>query len=170
LNVSESRQLAAYEYDGFFAAMASLQRCPEYHLDVYGNDFQTWANPDDDAVVLAVAKGVKSVDPNHIHTTELNYLTSGSLDDARWDPIVDLNGAYTYYPTYAQVLKEYNRPNFRPVFMEEANYEFEHHADAGSLPNLRRQEYWTMLPAPPGSCMVAPIPGGSPPACYPTGG
>jgi hypothetical protein len=112
---------------------------------MYGNDFQTWANPDDDAVVLAVAKGVKSVDPNHIHTTELNYLTSGSLDDARWDPIVDLNGAYTYYPTYAQVLKEHNRPNFRPVFMEEANYEFEHHADGGSLPNLRRQEYWTML-------------------------
>jgi len=39
---------------------------------MYGNDFQTWENPADDAVVLAVAKGIRSVDPNHIHTTELN--------------------------------------------------------------------------------------------------
>jgi hypothetical protein len=114
---------------------------------MYGNDFQTWMEPADDAVVLAVAKGIKSADRNHIHTTELNYLSSGSLDDARWESIVDLDGAYTYYPTYAQVLREYNRPNFRPVFMEEANYEFEHNAntDGGSLLNLRRQEYWTML-------------------------
>jgi hypothetical protein len=114
---------------------------------MYGNDFQTWADPNDDAVVLAVAAGIKSADPNHIHTTELNYLSSASLDDARWDSIVDLNGVYTYYPTYAQILKEYNRPNFRPVFMEEANYEFEHNAntDGGSLPNLRHQAYWAML-------------------------
>ena len=114
---------------------------------MYGNDFQTWADPGDDDVVLAVARGVKSADPNHIHTTELNYLSSGSLDDARWVQILGLDGAYTYYPTYAQVLKEYNRPNFRPVFMEEANYEFEHNlnTDGGSLPNLRHQEYWTML-------------------------
>jgi hypothetical protein len=114
---------------------------------MYGNDFQTWADPTDDAVALAVAKGVRSADPNHIHTTELNYPTSGSLDDARWEPLVELDGAYTYYPTHAQVLKEYNRPKFRPVFLVEANYEFEHYAntDGGSLPNLRHQEYWTML-------------------------
>jgi hypothetical protein len=113
---------------------------------MYGNDFQTWADPTDDSVVLAVAKGIRSADRNHIHTTELNYLTSGSLDDARWEPLVELDGAYTYYPTYAQVLKEYNRSNFKPVFMVEANYEFEYlNTDGGSLPNLRHQEYWTML-------------------------
>jgi hypothetical protein len=114
---------------------------------MYGNDFQTWTDPGDDAVVLAVARGIKSADPNHIHTTELNYLSSSSLDDARWEPLLELDGAYTYYPTYAQVLKEYNRPNFKPVFMEEANYEFEHNAntDGGSPANLRHQEYWTML-------------------------
>jgi hypothetical protein len=96
--------------------------------------------------VLAVAKGIESADPHHIHTTELNYLSSGSLDDARWEPIVKLDGVYTYYPSYVELLKEYNRPNFRPVFMEEANYEFEqNHADRGSPANLRRQEYWTML-------------------------
>ncbi len=113
---------------------------------MYGNDFQTWADAGDDGVVLAVAQGIRGADPNHIHTVELNYKTSGSLDDPRWESIIELDGAYTYYPTYAQVLKEYNRPNFKPVFMVEANYEFEHnHADAGSAGNLRRQEYWTML-------------------------
>jgi hypothetical protein len=113
---------------------------------MYGNDFQTWEDPTDDSVVLAVAKGIRSADRNHIHTTELNYLTSGSLDDARWEALVELDGAYTYYPTYAQVLKEYSRSNFKPVFMVEANYEFEYlNTDGGSLPNLRHQEYWTML-------------------------
>jgi hypothetical protein len=113
---------------------------------MYGNDFQTWADPSDDALVLAVAKGIMSTDHNHIHTTELNYLSSGSLDDARWDTIVNIDGVYTYYPTYEQILKEYNRPNFKPVFTVEANYEFEqNYADRGSPENLRRQEYWTML-------------------------
>ena len=145
--------LATFKANGVEKATAFGRYLGNRYKDVpniiwmYGNDFQTWADPNDDAVVLALAKGIKSVDPNHIHTTELNYPTSGSLDDARWEPIVDLDGAYTYFPTYAQVLKEYNRPNFRPVFMEEANYEFEHYTntDGGSLANLRRQEYWTML-------------------------
>jgi hypothetical protein len=39
---------------------------------MYVSNFQTWADPTDDAVVLAVAKGITSVDPNHIHhRTEL---------------------------------------------------------------------------------------------------
>jgi hypothetical protein len=145
--------LATFKANGPEKAAAFGRYLGDRYKDVpniiwmYGNDFQTWADPADDAVVLGVASGITGADPNHIHTTELNYLTSGSLDDARWEPLVELNGAYTYYPTYAQLLKEYNRPNFKPVFMEEANYEFEHNTntDGGSLPNLRRQEYWTML-------------------------
>src|SRR5205814_370400 len=94
------------------------------------------------AVVMAVAQGIKDRDTRHLHTIELNYLVSGSLDDANWSPIIDLNATYTYYPTYAQVLKDYNRSNFRPVFMIEATYELEH----GATPLiLRRQEYWTLL-------------------------
>jgi hypothetical protein len=114
---------------------------------MHGNDFQTWQDPADDTVVLAVARGIKSVDKNHIHTIELNYLNSASLDDARWEDLVQLNGVYSYYPTYAKMLDEYNRGNFKPVFLQEANYEFERNGntDGGSLPNLRRQEYWTML-------------------------
>lgn len=112
---------------------------------MHGNDFQSWQDASDDAVPQAVARGIKSADANHIHTVELNYLTSGSLDDPSWAPLIQLDAAYTYFPTYAQVLTEYNRPDFKPVFTVEAFYEFEHGADGGSTPNLRRQEYWTML-------------------------
>src|SRR5262249_27591456 len=95
----------------------------------------------------AVARGIRSTGAKHMHTVELNYLTSGSLDDLSWAPLIDLSAAYTYFPTYVQVLKEYNRINFKPVFMVEANYEFEKNTntDGGSSQNLRRQEYWTML-------------------------
>ena len=114
---------------------------------MHGNDFQSWQNATDDALVQAVARGIRTVDSSHIHTVELNYSTSGSLEDQSWVPLIELNAAYTYFPTYAQVLTEYNRSNFKPVFMVEANYEFEHNpgTDGGSTQNLRRQEYWTML-------------------------
>ena len=113
-----------------------------------GNDFQTWRNASDDVVVLAVAKGIQSVDPAHIQTVELNYLKSGSLDDRRWRSVIKLDAAYTYYPTYAQVLQEYNRKQFLPVFMVEAGYEFEQNLSSispGTPVILRRQEYWSVL-------------------------
>jgi hypothetical protein len=113
-----------------------------------GNDFQTWSNASDDAVVLAVAKGIRSVDPGHIQTVELNYPESASLGDDRWRSVIDLDAAYTYLPTYADVLQEYDRKQFAPVFMVEAGYEFEQNGSSISYGNpqtLRRQEYWSML-------------------------
>ena len=113
-----------------------------------GNDFQTWRSASDDAVVLAVAKGIRSVDRSHIHTVLLDYLESGSLDDVRWRSVIKLDAAYTYHPTYAKVLKEYNRKYFMPVFMGEAGYEFEQNLQAlsyGFPQILRRQEYWSLL-------------------------
>jgi hypothetical protein len=114
---------------------------------LHGCDFQSWRTATDDALVQAVARGIKSFDKGHMHTIELNYLTSGSLDDPTWAPLIDLDAAYTYFPTYAQVLTEYNRLDFKPVILVEANYEFEHNpnTDGGSPANLRRQEYWTMF-------------------------
>jgi Protein of unknown function (DUF4038) len=47
---------------------------------MHGNDFQSWRNAADDALVQAVP----------------------------WAPLIELNAAYTYFPTYAQVLTEYN--------------------------------------------------------------
>jgi chitodextrinase len=111
-----------------------------------GNDFQSWENPGDDAVVQAVAQGIHDADPRHIHTVELDYPVSGSLDDPTWAPLIQLNASYTYYPTYAQVLTDYNRPQAPPTFLVEANYEFEHNADDEGTPEiLRRQEYWSLL-------------------------
>jgi len=114
---------------------------------MHGNDFQSWKDATDTALVQAVARGIRTADSNHIHTVELNFFTSGSLEDQSWAPLIELNAAYSYFPTYAQVLTEYNRSNFKPVFMVEANYEFEHNTgtDGGYTQNLRRQEYWTML-------------------------
>jgi hypothetical protein len=111
-------------------------------LWLHGNDFQTWKEADHDAVVTAVALGIKDNDTRHLHTVELNYLVSGSRDDSRWDSIIDLSAAYTYYPTYAQVLKEYNRKPAQPVVLIEADYEFERDSTPAVL---RRQEYWALL-------------------------
>jgi len=112
-----------------------------------GNDFQSWQDPSDDALVSAVAKGIRDKDANHIHTVELSYYVSASLDDRTWRKIAGLDAVYTYRPTYAKELDEYKRAKFKPTFLVEANYEFEHNGgtDGGSTQNLRRQEYWTAL-------------------------
>jgi len=114
---------------------------------MHGNDFQSWRDTRDKVLVQSVARGIRSVDPVHLHTIELNYLTSGSLDDPSWRTLIELDAAYSYYPSYAQILKEYNRLDPLPTFLVEANYEFERNpdTDGGALPNLRRQAYWTML-------------------------
>jgi len=111
-----------------------------------GNDYQDWWKPGNDAYVTAVAQGIQATDPQHIQTVELNYDSSGSLDDPAWVPLINLDAAYTYAPTYQQVLAEYNRANM-PVFMVEAVYEFENIGthQPGIPLTLRRQEYWTML-------------------------
>lgn len=116
-----------------------------------GNDFQQWSAATNDAVITAVAWGIKDKDTNHLQTIELNYQASCSLDDANWAPIVGLNLAYTYYATYAEVLHGYNQAANIPVFMGEANFEYETNGvadgaeDGGSPHILRMQEYWTML-------------------------
>jgi hypothetical protein len=111
-------------------------------LWMHGNDFQTWKNAEHDAVVQAVARGIRDKDSRHLHTVELNYLVSGSVDDPSWVPLIDLSASYTYYPTYAQVLKDYNHPAGKPVVMIESCYEFEQNSTPAVL---RRQEYWSIL-------------------------
>jgi Protein of unknown function (DUF4038)/Putative collagen-binding domain of a collagenase len=113
-----------------------------------GNDFVTWKDPKDDAVVQAVAKGIQSVDPDQLQTVELNYETSSSFDDPTWVPLISLNGTYTYSPTYMQMFHSYNQTPVAPVYLVEAHYDQEnvgHPPDYGTPPTLRREEYWTML-------------------------
>jgi hypothetical protein len=141
MNVLRSNGLAkAYDYGRYIGAR--YRSFPNI-IWFNGNDFQTWRRPADDALVLAVARGIKSVDPNHLQTVELNYEVSSSLDDDRWRPHIQVNAVYTYFATYAELLKQYFRPYFLPNFMVEANYEFEHWYSGPET--LRRQEYWTML-------------------------
>ena len=136
--VAKSRQYGRY--------LGTRYRSFDNIVWMSGNDFQSWSNPSDDAVVEAVALGIRDTDDRHIHTVELDYPVSGSLDDPTWAPIIQLNASYTYYPTYAQVLTDYDRPNALPTFLVEANYEFEHNAaDLGTPQILRRQAYWSLL-------------------------
>jgi hypothetical protein len=107
-----------------------------------GSDFQTWSDPYDYSVVKAVAAGIRETDTRHIQTLQLNYYVSSSLDDSRWSDLVTLNAAYTYYPTYAEVLEDYGRTPAVPVFLIEADYELSRDADAE---RLRRQAYWSLL-------------------------
>ncbi|MGD0498863.1 MAG: DUF4038 domain-containing protein [Bryobacteraceae bacterium] len=113
-----------------------------------GNDFNTWKDSTDDALVQAVAKGIRSQDPDHLQTVELNVYTSSSFDDPTWIPLIDLNGTYTYSPTYIQMLHSYNQKPVAPAYLVEAHYDLE---DVGKPPDygtpyvLRREEYWAML-------------------------
>lgn len=111
-----------------------------------GCDFQTWPTDADNALVKAIADGIKETDSPHIHTLQLQYYVSSSLDNTLWSDLVTLNAAYTYYPAYAEVLKDYNRTPVVPVFLVESDYEFENGADSECL---RRQDYWSFLA---GSC------------------
>jgi len=112
-----------------------------------GNDYEGWREARNDAAVTAVAKGIQATDPRHIHTIELGGSFGLSTDDPNWAALVSLNAAYTYFPTYAEILNGYNRVPAMPVFMVEACYDFEslgqeHMATSATL---RREEYWADL-------------------------
>jgi hypothetical protein len=112
-----------------------------------GNDYEGWRDSRNDAAVTAVAKGIKATDTRHIHTIELGGNFGLSTDDPNWAAIVSLNAAYTYFPTYAEVLKGYNCASVMPVFMVEACYDFESlgQEHVATPATLRREEYWANL-------------------------
>ena len=136
---------AAYAYGQYLG-----RRYKSYSnvLWLNGNDFNSWRNATDDALVQAVAKGIQSVDPDQLQTAELNVTTSSTFDDPTWVPLSALNSTYTYSPTYMQMMHSYNQKPVTPTYLVEAHYDLE---DVGSPPDLgtpavlRREEYWTML-------------------------
>ena len=112
----------------------------------FGNDFQNWRIAQNDAVILAIADGLRSADPNHLITIELDYPVSESQDDTNWIPRINVNGVYTYYTTYVETLVAYNKPTVMPVLFLEEHYEDELIQGENGTPNvLRRQEYWSLL-------------------------
>ena len=112
-----------------------------------GNDYQQADWSEYDPYEVALSQGLRAGDPTKLQTIELNPFVSTSYDDPTWPPLLDLASAYTYYPTYDAVLKAYNDTPTQPVFMVEANYEFENNTGGPETidETLRRQEYWTML-------------------------
>jgi hypothetical protein len=120
---------------------------------MHGNDYGLpHADHDEanDALVTAIALGIKDFDTRHLHTVLFNTNTNLppvlSTDNPRWLSIVDLNAAYTYHVTHATVLAGYNYPTPLPVFLAETGYEFEGIAVLGTAPrNLRAQVYWSNL-------------------------
>jgi Protein of unknown function (DUF4038)/Putative collagen-binding domain of a collagenase len=109
-----------------------------------GNDYLDWKRWD--KYVAPVAQGIRDADPKKLQTVELEAPKSTSLEDPVWRPLIDLNAAYSYTPTYEIVRRAYGEKPMMPTFMVEANYEFENN-DGGpktSDLSLRRQEWWTM--------------------------
>jgi Protein of unknown function (DUF4038)/Putative collagen-binding domain of a collagenase len=110
-----------------------------------GNDFQNWRNEQNEAPILAIVDGIRSTDPNHLITIQLDFPVSESQDDTNFIPRINTNGVYTYYPTYAETYVAYNKPAVMPVLFLEENYEDE--ANLGELGTpfvLRHQEYWSL--------------------------
>jgi hypothetical protein len=113
-----------------------------------GNDFNLWTIPNDDNLVQAVAKGIRSASPDQLQSVELHVRTSSSFDDPRWIPLIELNGTYTYSPTYIQMLHSYNQKPVAPAYLMEGHYDLENVGDPpdfGTPLVLRKQNYWTML-------------------------
>src|SRR5947208_919255 len=81
-------------------------------------------------------------------TTSLTRIRPNS---SQWtpslQPFITIGEVYSYPPQYAKIYAEYNATPARPVFMEEANYEFENNTgnDPSSNLVLRKQEYWSIL-------------------------
>ena len=159
---------AAYEYGRF---LGRRYRRFDNVLWISGNDFgtwhasengavlqavqngfrslvHTWRARNDDALVQAVALGVKASAPWQLQTSELEPPTSSSFDDPAWRSLLDLNGTYTYSPTYMQMLHSYDQRPIAPTLLVEAHYEFGHGGDPpdDGIPYvLRKQAYWAIL-------------------------
>ena len=115
-----------------------------------GNDFQTWnRSSTDNNLVHQVMRGIASADTNHLQAIELNYSFSYGNQDTTLSDVQNLDTAYTYGETYDETLQAYTSSPTTPVFLVEANYEYEN--NTGSLPGptgvyvLREQAYWTIL-------------------------
>jgi hypothetical protein len=136
---------SAYAYGQF---LGSRYKHFDNIIWLNGDDYNNWKDPANDEVVRAVAMGIKSVDPIHLQTIEMNVFTSSSLDDPAWAPIISINATYTYSPTYLQMWHSYNQTPVQPTFLIEGRYDlgdFGRPVDYGTPSVLRRQEYWTML-------------------------
>jgi hypothetical protein len=114
-----------------------------------GNDFQTWnSSQTDNNLVHQVMLGIAGADPAHLQTIELNYNFSYSNQDTTLSDVLTWDACYTYYETYDCFVQAYASEPVLPLFLTEANYEYEN--NTGQLPGpagtyvLREEAYWTL--------------------------
>lgn len=106
-------------------------------LWVNGGDF----DPPDKSLVRAIAEGIRSEDPQALHTAH-GAPESSSLDYWRGERWLDVNAVYTYGPVHEEVLDQRTFGVRIPSFLIESVYEGEH----GSTPRqLRAQAYQALL-------------------------
>lgn len=135
--------------DGWYAEMvrSGRQALREYgryiaarfaHLPnimwVHGGD----ANPADPSIVAEVALGIREVQPGGLHTahTAPGHQALEVYDNPDW---LDVNNVYTYEPVAPISLAAYARPDARPFFLLESEYEGENRR----APNVRiRSQAW----------------------------
>jgi hypothetical protein len=115
-----------------------------------GNDFQCYGTASANNDALSVANGIANTDPSALQTIELNYNASKSTDDTVWSSRLNLDGVYSYLPTYTELSAAYSSSPMLPTFLEESNYEYEQltgnsvsGSDPGGLDAMRREEWWT---------------------------
>lgn len=110
------------------------------------------------AQVSNVLAGIRSTGDNRLFSMQLNSEVN-STDVAFYEPLTQWNFVYTYYATYVNVMKAYNRApsarDPRPALFSEGNYEREDWY--GGLPTtdetLRRAELWSLTSGSPGAFM-----------------
>ena len=99
-----------------------------------------------------VARGIQTGGAMQLQTAELDWpALPSTLDDPNWVPSAaptSLNLAYTYNPTYALLLFDYNRSGHLPNIFIEGNYEAEN-LEAGphatNAHDIRAQAFWSDL-------------------------
>jgi uncharacterized protein DUF4038/collagenase-like protein with putative collagen-binding domain len=142
---------ADYRYGAFVAT--EFEDLPNV-MWLMGNDFDCFGNSTADADVLAVAKGILSVTPHALISSEIGESGDGeegdtSLDDTTddWTTTLGLNGFYTYAPAYANARRAYAQTPTIPSFLAESNYEGEDNNGTDgciTVRNCRLQEWWAM--------------------------
>ena len=107
------------------ASSDSVPRASRTSSGSTGTTSRAGDTAEDDALVLAVANGIHSVDRIHLQTVELNYFDSGSLDDARWRPLIGIDcRVHVQADVRAGPARVRTQPDLR-CCMVEASYESE---------------------------------------------
>lgn len=132
----------------------------------HGNDFNTYMNDTDRALVRRVGEGIRNTDDTDAMQTVLGYASPSeamdlvydpSPDDASWAPLINIDTVYTYGPSYDYVAPEYARAASYsdgtysrgriPVYLAETFYDFEDMVPGRSnrpIKEFRWQQYWAM--------------------------